>query len=100
MCMLSCTCVQLWVEAITQCWVQCVKHTARTGHQPSMEEVLALKEARWRAENEALRRSLAEAEQQRLRESTAQWQAAAAAAAAVPVPPADQVGCLNRVHSA
>ena len=63
-----------------------------------MEEVLALKEAKWKAENEALRASLAEASQQRLRESTAQWQQAAAAAAAVP--PGEQVRMVAEAGSA
>lgn len=72
----------MWVEVITRCWVGCVKHTARGTHHPSPEEGHVLNEAHLRAENQALRRSLAEAEQQRLRESMAQWQAAAAAAAA------------------
>ncbi|PRW59715.1 lipoxygenase homology domain-containing 1 isoform A [Chlorella sorokiniana] len=70
-----------WVEAITTAWLRCVKHTSRGAHTPSAEEALAVKEAHWRAESAALRRSLAEAEQQRLRESTAQWQAQAAALA-------------------
>ncbi|KAL4458577.1 hypothetical protein ABPG75_013442 [Micractinium tetrahymenae] len=72
-----------WVEAITAAWVQCVKHTARGAHSPTAEEALVLREARWRVQTEALRRSVAEAEQARLRESTAAWQAAAAAVADV-----------------
>ena len=72
---------QAWVEAITTAWLRCVKHTSRGAHTPSAEEALAVKEARWRAESTALRRSVAEAEQQRLHESTAQWQAQAAALA-------------------
>ncbi len=69
------------MEAITTAWLRCVKHTSRGTHTPSAEEALAVKEARWRAESAALRRSIAEAEQQRLPESTAQWQAQAAALA-------------------
>jgi hypothetical protein len=64
-----------------------------------MEEVLALKEAKWKAENEALRASLAEAGQQRLRESTAQWQQAAAAAA-IAVPPGEQVQMVAELWAA
>lgn len=63
--------------------VQCVKHTARGTHSPTAEEALVLREARWRAQTEALRRSVAEAEQARLRQSTAAWQAAATAVAEV-----------------
>ena len=73
------------MEAITDVWVRCVKHTARSTHMPSAEETAAVREARWRAAAAAsLHRSLAEAEQARLRESTAAWQAAAAAALAEP----------------
>ena len=72
---------QAWVEAITTAWLRCVKHTSRGAHIPSAEEALAVKEAHWRAESAALRRSLAEAEQPRMRESTAHWQAQAAALA-------------------
>jgi len=71
------------VAAVTEAWVQCVKHTARGTQSPTAEEALVLREAQWRAQNEALRRSAAEAEQARLRESMAAWQAAAAAAATV-----------------
>jgi hypothetical protein len=74
--------MQAWVDAITENWVSCVQHTSRATHHPSPQEILAIKEARWRAENQALRRSLADSERQRLCESTAQWQAAAASAAA------------------
>lgn len=51
--------VQEWVEKISQAWVRCVKHVARGLHQPSADEVLALREAQWRAENDALRRCVA-----------------------------------------
>lgn len=63
-----------------------------------------MKEARWRAESAALRRSVADAEQQRLRESTVQWQAQAAALAQpVDQPvrqcrPADAVVCHPRMR--
>jgi hypothetical protein len=78
-----CAPLQAWVSAITEAWLGCIKHTARGAHMPSREEALVMQEARLQAENVELRRSLAEAGQQRLRESTAQWQAAAAAAETV-----------------
>ena len=96
------------MEAISEAWIRCVKHTTRGTHSPSFEEQLALREARWRGENEALRRSLAgqqAGQQQRLRESMAQWQEDAAAAAAAvaartttgtaPSVPMPEVGALQ-----
>ena len=66
-----------WVEAITQAWLECVKHTARGTASPSASEAFALREAALRSQADALRRSVAEAAQARLRESTAAWRAAA-----------------------
>lgn len=61
--------------------MQCVKHTARGTHSLTAEETLVLREARREVQAEVLRRSVAEAEQARLRESTAAWRAAATAEA-------------------
>jgi hypothetical protein len=68
--------LQEWVEQIMRAWVRCVKHTARGTHSPGADELLAMREAKWRAENEALRKSLAEAEagrQQEAERSGEQW---------------------------
>ncbi|GAB4821886.1 hypothetical protein N2152v2_008932 [Parachlorella kessleri] len=63
-----------WVEQITRAWSRCVKHVARGTHSPGADELLAMREAKWRAENEALRKSLAEADKLRhAAQSSEQW---------------------------
>eukprot|EP00887_Chlorella_sp_A99_P006398 scaffold3.g6398.t1 len=92
-----------WVDRISEAWIQCVKHTARGGHLPSGEEVLAFKEARWKAEAGALRRSLADVRasaEAREGEYWHRWAAAEAklkaleAAQGQPAPAAAQAGSV------
>lgn len=81
-----------WVDAITEAWTQCVKHTARGGHVAGDAEVAAFREAAWRAEASAQRASLTEARAnarerdgeywQRVTEAQAKLQALEAAQAA------------------
>lgn len=68
---------------IGEAWVQCVKHTARGTHLPSGEEVLAFKEAAWKAETSALRRSLADVKASAEAREGEYWQRWAAAEAKV-----------------